>query len=201
MNQGPIAGSLEPIGQMVWILILFLFQTLWFILPAWFANASPAIVGGGPPIDGGRVLRDGNRLFGDGKTWRGLILGVAVGTLVGLGQALISPFLVTLGLFPFLIYEHSMILMAIRAFTLSFGALFGDLIGSFTKRRLGIPRGEVFWGVDQLGFLVVGFLLTCIIPLTLLYLPAILFLLPVTFAIHVITNLIWYALGQKETPF
>ena len=37
-------------------------QALWIILPAYVANASAVIVGGGKPIDGGRTWRDGKRL-------------------------------------------------------------------------------------------------------------------------------------------
>jgi CDP-2,3-bis-(O-geranylgeranyl)-sn-glycerol synthase len=173
---------------------------VWFIAPAWIANGSPAIFGGGKPIDGGRNWRDGRRLLGDGKTWRGFVLGVSIGTLAGIILALISPFLMEL--YPFPVYEQYPLLMAVKGFTLAFGTLLGDLLGSFVKRRFGIPRGEAFWGVDQLGFFLVAYVLTvAVLPWTLLYLPALILLIPMTFAGHVGTNLIWYALGRKKTQF
>jgi len=108
------------------------FWAFWYILPAYVANASPVILGGGRPIDGGRYWRDGRRILGDGKTWRGFIGGVAAGTLVGVIQYLITPdFYGSLG-------------TAVKlAFLLSFGALVGDrgeLLqeeGQFTARCSG----------------------------------------------------------------
>jgi len=47
-------------------------DALWFILPAYIANGTPVVLGGGPPIDGGKGLSDGYRIFDDvadtGKT-------------------------------------------------------------------------------------------------------------------------------------
>src|SRR5437870_12474599 len=58
-------------------------QALWFFLPAFVANPTAVVFGGGTPIDFGRTLRDGQRLFGDGKTWRGLVGGTLSGALLG----------------------------------------------------------------------------------------------------------------------
>ncbi len=58
-------------------------QAIWFILPAYVANATPVLTGGGPPIDGGKKLSDGYRILGDGKTIRGFILGLLAGSIVG----------------------------------------------------------------------------------------------------------------------
>ena len=55
--------------------------SIWLGLPAWIANATPVIFGGGRPIDGGRFMRDGHRILGDGKTIRGFIVGVFFGIL------------------------------------------------------------------------------------------------------------------------
>ena len=46
-------------------------QALWLILPAYVANASAVLVGGGTPVDSGKNWKDGKRILGDGKTWRG----------------------------------------------------------------------------------------------------------------------------------
>lgn len=87
------------------------------------ANGAPlllALVSGestGRPVDAGLVLRDGYRLFGKSKTWRGLIAALVVtppgAWLLGLGWGL--------------------------GFTVALGAMAGDLIASFTKRRMGLP--------------------------------------------------------------
>jgi len=60
-------------------------QALWLVLPAYIANASALLVGGGTPIDFGKKWKDGNRILGDGKTWRGLISGAFVGMTGGFG--------------------------------------------------------------------------------------------------------------------
>lgn len=174
---------------------------IWFILPAYFANGSPVIVGGGRPIDGGRNWRDGKRLFGDGKTYRGFIGGVIIGTAIGFIQFFFES---QNGL------NYSPIF---RGFLLAFGALSGDLIGSFIKRRINIPRGSPALGMDQLGFMIVGVILVIIaFPLTLAnynfnleipflgslhlqytfenFIAYIIILFPLTFLAHITSNLI-----------
>lgn len=42
-------------------------QLLLFILPAYIANATPVLFGGGMPVDFRRKFIDGERLLGDGK--------------------------------------------------------------------------------------------------------------------------------------
>ncbi len=183
----------------------FIIGAIWFVIPAYLANSAPTVLGGGRPIDGRRMWRDGRRLLGDGKTWRGLILGVLAGTLVGLLQY-------------FIVENENSYEAIIRAFLISFGALLGDIIGSFFKRRKNLERGESFLFVDQLGFIIVGTLAVLIFfPFTIenvsfmLYNETISFdfiqillylviILPVTFAVHVIANLFWYLLGKQDVP-
>ncbi|WP_297510078.1 CDP-2,3-bis-(O-geranylgeranyl)-sn-glycerol synthase [Thermococcus sp.] len=160
----------------------------WYILPAYFANASPVLVGGGRPIDGGRVWRDGRRLLGDGKTWRGFIGGVTIGTLVGLIQYFITP-----GFYGDLPTALKL------AFLLSFGALVGDLIGSFFKRRANLPRGAPAIGLDQLGFLISA--LAFAYPVKTLSSGQIIFLLVVSPFVHWGANYLAYRLGWKSVPW
>ncbi|MFH0818351.1 MAG: CDP-archaeol synthase, partial [Candidatus Micrarchaeota archaeon] len=63
------------------------------ISPAYVANASPVILGGGPPIDFGKNFYDKKRILGDGKTWRGFFMGVFSGTLVGVLLSFAFPWL------------------------------------------------------------------------------------------------------------
>ena len=142
-------------------------------------------------------MKDGKRIFGDGKTYRGFIGGVIIGTLIGFLQ---------------FFFEDSTSPI-FRAFFLSLGALLGDLIGSFIKRRVNIDRGKPALGMDQLGFIAVGFILVVLaFPLTLQdfdfnlsiplfdpilirytfenFLAYIILLFPVTFLAHITSNLI-----------
>jgi len=47
----------------------------WLMLPAYMANPTAVVFGGGTPVDMGKNWKDGRRIFGDGKTFRGLIGG------------------------------------------------------------------------------------------------------------------------------
>jgi len=62
---------------------------LWFIFPAYCANAVPVIFGGGRPVDFGKIFLDGKPILGSHKTLRGFFSGLLVGTLVGFLQTLI----------------------------------------------------------------------------------------------------------------
>ncbi len=109
-----------------------------WILPAYFSNASATLskyLKKRHPIDFGREWK-GFRVLGDGKTWEGFFTGVSIGTAVG-----------------FLLGD------VYTGFLLSLGAMLGDLIGSFLKRRMGLERGEEAPLLDQLDFLVGAFLL------------------------------------------
>jgi CDP-2,3-bis-(O-geranylgeranyl)-sn-glycerol synthase len=80
------------------------------------------------PLDGGRYLRDGNRLFGASKTWRGMVAAVVASVLAALLLGLSWPVGLVLGA----------------------GAMAGDLLSSFCKRRLGKPSSSRATGLDQL---------------------------------------------------
>jgi len=137
-------------------------QALWLILPAYIANGSAVLVGGGSPIDFGKNWQDGKRILGDGKTWRGLFAGAFVGMTCGFGLAVVAKYAAMsdfafLGLSDF----EGFPLMILIIFSLCFGALLGDIVESFFKRRIGRERGEDWIPFDQLDF-VIGALLLCL---------------------------------------
>ena len=109
-------------------------------MPAYVPNPVAAFVGGGRPIDGGRNYRDGRRIFGDGKTWRGFGAGVAAGIIFGILQIQVYE---AAGFSR--IPELTIPVVCI----LAFGALFGDLVKSFFKRRLGKDRGAPWLIADH----------------------------------------------------
>jgi len=159
-------------------------SALWFILPAYFANATPVVLGGGPPLDGGRNFTDGRRIFGDGKTIRGFVAGLIAGTIIGLLQG---------------IYKNSISHYLALGSLLALGALLGDLLGSFIKRRLEIERGGAAPGLDQLGFVVIALLLAS--PVALPSWQVIVTLLIITPPIHLATNFIGQKLKLKARPY
>ena len=130
-------------------------QAFWLILPAYIANASAVLVGGGTPIDFGKNWKDGKRILGDGKTWRGLIIGTLVGMIGGFGLSIaafyinqVDPTYITVSNF----LEFPLMIPIV--FSICFGALLGDLIESFFKRRIGRKQGEDWIPFDQVDFIL-----------------------------------------------
>lgn len=167
-----------------------IFEALYFILPAYFANSSPTVLGKGSqynfPIDRHKLFFDGRRILGDSKTIRGLVGGICAGLFIGFIQFLIRDPEPVLGFL-----DHMS-----RAFLLSFGTHFGDLFGSFIKRRLNIMLGGSFPIMDQLGFLIFSLGFTAIfyeVPL-----KYVLILLPLTLGAHLGANILAYKAGIKD---
>jgi len=171
--------------------------TIYFILPAYFSNGSGLVFGGGTPVDFNKTDSKGNRWIGNGVTWRGFIAGTLIGTLTGTVQGYFGPQIIqTFGQYiitPIITDINSGILIG---FLLGFGALLGDAIGSFLKRRLGIGRGEPAPILDQLDFIIVALILVSF-AVKLNWLVVVIAIV-LTLAVHLITNSIAYLLGMKD---
>jgi CDP-2,3-bis-(O-geranylgeranyl)-sn-glycerol synthase len=156
-------------------------SALLYIGPSYVANAAPLLFGGGRTLDGGRKLSDGQPIFGSHKTIRGVIAGVLAGTVIGLGESLVDPRL------------------ALAGFMIALGAVLGDLLGAFVKRRLHVEPGKAFPILDQLDF-VLGALIFgyYFFPLGL---NSIILYVVVTPPIHLGTNYGAYRLGIKKTQW
>ncbi|RLG21165.1 CDP-2,3-bis-(O-geranylgeranyl)-sn-glycerol synthase [Methanosarcinales archaeon] len=173
-------------------------DAMWLMLPAYAANSSAVIFGGGTPIDLGRNFMDGKRVFGDGKTVRGFVGGVLFGVLVGLLQIYISHYIQ--------FFYHSLPLIPVLAvFCLSAGALFGDMVASFIKRRISLKPGSPFPIVDQLDFVAGAWLMLIIVMPVWFYqtftLEIILAVLIITPVLHFLTNILGYLMGKKKVPW
>lgn len=110
------------------------------------------------PIDGGYCCHDGKRLLGPSKTWLGLLASM-LATLVA----------ASILQFPL-----------IAALLLALLAMLGDIVSSFSKRRLGYRSGLTVPGLDQLPESLLPMLgIALILPLTALQviLPVLLFIL------------------------
>ena len=162
-----------------------------FILPAYFSSALPVLLGGGTPIDLNYVFFDGKRLFGKGKTIRGFLAGVFGGTVVAI---LISLFYVS----PF--YSNTKY-QIIGGFLLSLGAMVGDLLGSFIKRRVGLGQGRPFLSDSTLFFLISLIFVFPVASNTIFSPGYFLFLFILTIALHPSTNYIANKLGLKNVPW
>jgi CDP-2,3-bis-(O-geranylgeranyl)-sn-glycerol synthase len=130
-------------------------QALWIIIPAYVANASAVLVGGGTPIDFGKNWRDGKRILGDGKTWRGLLSGTFIGMTAGFGLVVAASYLNSSEYyFLHLTKFEGFPFMIPIIFSICFGALLGDIIESFFKRRIGKNRGDDWIPFDQVDFIL-----------------------------------------------
>ena len=154
-----------------------------FILPAYCANATPVIAGGGLPMDFGRKFLDGKPVFGKNKTFRGFLVGLFVGTCVGLSESAVFNYSIVFGLL------------------LSLGALFGDLAGAFVKRRLGISPGNLLPIVDQVDFVAGALVFSLLLSSPTLSWELALTVLLITPPIHLLTNFTAYKLGLKRNPW
>lgn len=167
-----------------------------FILPAYVANAAPVALGGYFPIDGGRRAWDKRPLFGPSKTWMGFMGGMAAGMLCAVLEAHL------LRGTPWDLWGGQPQWYLASGFLLSFGALAGDLIGSFIKRRLSVPAGQPSLLLDQLPFLVVALLAVLPMGISFPFQPvALIFLAAITIVLHRAANMIAHGAGLKRVPW
>ncbi len=167
-------------------------NSLWLIIPAYCANLFPVLMKGKHPIDFKKKFIDGHRLLGDGKTIEGFFSGIIFGTLIGILQIYLQPFI---GQFYVFQFQHSLLTVIL----LSIGAIVGDLIGSFVKRRFGLERGAPTPILDQLDFLVFSLALISVIAPVKFY--WVIFLLIITPLVHYSCNLFAFFLKLKDRPW
>ncbi len=179
------------------MLLIACVTTLYFILPAYFSNGAGLVFGGGMPVDFGKSDSKGNRWIGDGVTWKGLICGTIIGIITGIIQGLLAPAIIAnFGQFIITPIVTDVSSGIVIGFLLGFGALLGDAIGSFLKRRIGIGRGKPAPILDQLDFLIVALILVSfVVELSLFF---IVIAIVLTLIIHLLANTGAYLLGLKD---
>src|SRR5215467_10777157 len=126
-------------------------------------------------------MSDGQPIFGAHKTIRGTIAGIVAGSTIGAAESLIDSRLLVAG------------------FLIALGAVLGDLLGAFIKRRLKVDPGRPFPILDQLDF-VLGSLILGYSYFQVGWLSA-LIVIVVTPPIHLATNYGAYLLGIKKTQW
>jgi CDP-2,3-bis-(O-geranylgeranyl)-sn-glycerol synthase len=147
------------------------------------ANGTPVIAAkllgkeGATPLDGNATLSDGRPLFGSSKTLRGVILSVAItaacAPLIGLDWEV--------------------------GFVVALGAMVGDLLSSFVKRRLGMSASSKFIGLDQIPESLLP-LLACmaLLPLTPLSVAIATFLF---FVGALVLSRVFFKLNIRDRPY
>jgi CDP-2,3-bis-(O-geranylgeranyl)-sn-glycerol synthase len=147
------------------------------------ANAAPVLahhaVGGRwcRPLDGGRTLADGRPLLGSSKTLTGLLAALLVtpplAQLLGLGWAV--------------------------GLLIAGGAMLGDLLSSFVKRRLGLAPSAMALGLDQVPESLLPLLLCA--PLLGLSWQAVTLLTLAFVVLELVLSRIAYRLGLRDQPY
>ena len=153
-----------------------LISAVWLYLPAYFANAAPVVLGGGPPLDGGENWFDGKPFLGGHKTVRGCIVGIFAGMLIGLIQGNL-----------------------IIGLTQGIGAILGDLISSFFKRRWDVAPGDSFPLLDQLDFIIIAIIISQ--PFTRASFQEIILIVLLTLPIHYASNYVSWLMKLKDNPW
>lgn len=141
-------------------------STIYFLLPAYAANMAPVFAARlnffprlAQPLDGGKQWF-GDYLIGSGKTWRGLVVGVLMGTIVGGLQGVVYDLGWIRSLSPVELTSLSGLLLGFLA---GLGSLLGDSLESFIKRRVGIRSGNSWPVFDQVDFIIGAFVLMILI--------------------------------------
>ena len=158
-------------------------------IPIYLTNGFALILGGKTPLDFNKTFFDKKPLLGKGKTVKGTIFGIVIGSL---GALAVSLFIPQLTAYIGVNYFYYGILLSI-------GAVAGDILGSFVKRRISIERGKSVILLDQLDFLIVGIVFG-----SLLFVPTIwhvLFLAIFTASMHKFSNVVAFKTRIKRVPW
>jgi CDP-2,3-bis-(O-geranylgeranyl)-sn-glycerol synthase len=175
-------------------------QLLFLMLPAYLANMAPVFAQRWKilefmnfPVDMGKKWM-GKRLLGDHKTFRGFFVAVCVGLLIAY--------------FQYIIYAHEFFedlalvnysYWYLIGFLLGFGALFGDAVKSFFKRRFDVKPGEKFIPWDQIDYSVGA--LVFISFLVVLSWQQYLIAIVLSLILHILANMIGYYLKIRKSIF
>ena len=163
---------------------LFVLKCFYLMLPAYFANMAPVIVKKidflAFPIDLSKTLGK-KPILGKNKTFRGLVFGIIFAVII----AYLQLRLYNLEYFrniSFINYQNWLLL----GFLMGFGALAGDLIKSFFKRRIRIAPGHRFIPFDQTDFVIGA--LVFVMPVFELTLGIFITSLLLSFILHITVN-------------
>ncbi len=167
--------------------IILILSSIYFFLPAYIANMAPIFVKKwnflSSPIS--------EKVFGSHKTWRGII----IATFAGAITFLVQQSLYQAGFIQLSIIDYSDFPFYFGAL-LGFGAIIGDLVKSYYKRKEGIPAGKKWMPYDQIDFAIGGIIASCIY-----YVPSagvVLIILISSPLLHIASSMIGYKLKLRN---
>lgn len=176
----------------------FILKVIWFLLPSGAANMSPVFAARlfptwDTPVDGG-IHYHRQPLFGGHKTVRGILAGLSVSVLVFICQREaygFSPFR-EISLFNYEKYSWTLgVLFGV-------GALGGDLVKSFVKRRMGKSPGASWFPFDQIDWMIGTLVVTA--PLISLDMNFMIGLILLALVLSLMAKWIGYLVKLNESP-
>lgn len=174
-----------------------MFESAWLLLPGYVANMAPIWFQKVPflniPVDVEKTL-GGKPLFGPHKTYRGFFFGVLFAIVTVYIQTEFDRSFGWARNMSLLDYQTTSSVLI--GFLLGFGALAGDLIKSFFKRRIGVQSGKSWFPFDQLDY-VVG-MMVFLLPLYQPDLAHIIVMIVSSLVFHVIVSYIGYLFNMKQ---
>lgn len=137
------------------------------------------------PLDFGKTY-NGQRVFGANKSWRGLVSGIVLSSLLGWI------------IFPKIDLSLSFGNYLLLGGVSGAGALAGDAIESFFKRQIGVKPGHSWFPFDQLDYIIGGIL--CSLPFVRLSLPVYASIVVLYFGLHLLSSYVGFLFHFKEKP-
>ncbi len=171
---------------------MYFLQILYLYLPAFVANAAPVVFARVP------VMRRWNQpidaqLLGKNKTMRGFFFSPLVAGFVGILQFALN-FLPQVSRFSLI---HPSLLGALFVgMLLGLGAMLGDVLKSYFKRRIKIAPGKAWPVIDGIDYMVGALLLFA--PYYVPTIDGMLFLLFVGPLASLLANTVSYCVGWKK---
>lgn len=166
------------------------FYSFVFFLPAGAANMAPLFANKIPvlnawktPLDLGKSYKN-TRIFGQNKTFRGLLCGVILASIVAFV------------LYQLYSFPYSTATFVLGGALMGLGALLGDAVESFFKRRAGVRPGNAWFPFDQLDYILGGLLVSY--PVLMPSAATIVRIIVLYFGLHLLVSYIGFLLGFKE---
>lgn len=183
-------------------ILTYILSCLYFFLPAYFTNMTPPLIKKvnlfnflAKPVDFNKKFL-GQPILGSHKTWRGVIFGIIVGMTISFFQFYLYQFPLTKKIS---LLDYQKINILLFGFLISFGAIFGDLIFAFIKRRLKLQPGARFLPFDQTNYVIGNAIILG--PIYKIGISVWFSLFVLTFFLHIIFNRLGYILKLHQAKW
>lgn len=167
---------------------MLILKIIWLFLPGAVANMTPVVF---QKINFLNISIN-KKLFGENKTYRGFFFGIIFSIITAFIQKYLGALLTGLE-----ILNYSKINILLFGFLMGFGALTGDLLKSFIKRRLKINTGKIFAPFDQIDWIIGSIIvLNFYVNLKINFIIYSILILGI---LHFLTNIVSYKLKIRKT--